>query len=97
VALPIATHDTRQRPGRTARPDPISQLAQIDSLCAQSPVCWAAVTRAPNRNFCARIDASHIVNIAVVRSSGLDERSMRPARPVTGSTAEAIPGRVWLG
>jgi hypothetical protein len=32
-----------------------------------------------------------------VRSSGLDERSMRPARPVTGSTAEAIPGRVWLG
>jgi len=49
------------------------------------------------QEFCARIDASHIVNIAVVRSSGLDERSMRPARPVTGSTAEAIPGRVWLG
>jgi len=38
-----------------------------------------------------------MVDIAVVRSSGLDERSMRPARPVTGGTAEAIAGRVWLG
>ena len=73
------------------------QRPRLIRLIAQSPVCWAAVTRAPNRNFCARIDASHIVNVAVVRSSGLDERSMRPARPVTGRTAEAIPGRVWLG
>ena len=49
------------------------------------------------QEFWARIDASHIVNIAVVRSSGLDERSMRSARPVTGSTAEAIPDRCGWG
>ena len=29
--------------------------------------------------------------------AGLDERSMRSARPVTGSTAEAIPDRCGWG
>src|SRR5262249_24493369 len=77
--------------------DCLGRTRAYPPLCAPSPVCWAAVTRAPNRNLWARLGGSHVVSIAVVRASGLDERSMRPARPVTGSTAEAIAGRVWLG
>src|SRR5262245_27993890 len=71
-------------------------MRKYPPLCAQSSVCWAAVTRAPNRNFCARIDASHIVNIAVVRSSGLDG-SDRCGRPARSPAAPLRPSRDGFG
>src|SRR5262249_54069932 len=63
----------------------------------QSPVCWAAVTRAPNRNFCAH--ASMLRTLSILPSCApavwMSDRCGRPARSPAAPLRPSRDGCGW--